>query len=125
MLDGWTDMKERTLVKFLVNCSKGTMFMQSINDSSMIKKGENMFELLDKWIKQVGEENVIQVITDNHSSYVMTGNKYYFLNFYLFLKFQLFILRIYVNLLSIMSHREVVRIKALAFVLDTMCCTLP
>ncbi|RVW72366.1 hypothetical protein CK203_056256 [Vitis vinifera] len=69
---GWTDMKERTLVNFLVNCSKGTMFMQSINDSSMIKKGENMFELLDKWIKQVGEENVIQVITDNHSSYVMT-----------------------------------------------------
>ena len=66
MSDGWTDRKERTLVKFLVNCSKGTMFMQSINDSSMIKKGENMFELLDKWVEQVGEENVIQVITDNH-----------------------------------------------------------
>ena len=24
-----------------------------------------MFELLDKWVDQVGEENVIQVITDN------------------------------------------------------------
>ncbi|RVW67494.1 hypothetical protein CK203_063042 [Vitis vinifera] len=33
--------------------------------------GEKMFELLDKWIEQVGEENV--VITDNHSSYVMAG----------------------------------------------------
>ena len=34
MSDGWTDRKERTLV----NCSKGTMFMESIDASSMIKK---------------------------------------------------------------------------------------
>ncbi|RVW91134.1 hypothetical protein CK203_039963 [Vitis vinifera] len=73
MSDGWTDRKKRTLVNFLVNCSKGTMFMQSIDASSMIKTGEKMFELLDKWVEQVGEENVIQVITDNHSSYVMAG----------------------------------------------------
>ena len=76
-------------------------------------------------VEQVGEENVIQVITDNHSSYVMAGNKYYFLNFYLLLKFELFILRTYVNLLSTVSHMEVVINKASAFVLDTMCCTLP
>ena len=123
MSDGWTNRQERTLVNFLVNYSKGTMVMQSIDASSMIKTGEKMFELLDKWIEQVGEENV--VITDNHSSYVMTGNKYYFLNFYLLLKFELFILRTYVNLLSTMSHREVVRIKLPTFVLDTMCCALP
>ncbi|XP_034695709.1 uncharacterized protein LOC117921866 [Vitis riparia] len=73
MSDGWTDRKERTLVNFLVNCSKGTMFMQSIDASSMIKTREKMFELLDKWVEQVGEENVIQVKTDNHSSYVMAG----------------------------------------------------
>ena len=65
------------------------MFMQSIDASSMIKTREKMFELLDKWVEQVGEENVIQVITDNHSSYVMAGNKYYFLNFYFLLKFEL------------------------------------
>ncbi|RVX23767.1 hypothetical protein CK203_000708 [Vitis vinifera] len=33
--------------------------------------GEKTFELLDKWVEQVDEENVIQVITDNHSSYAM------------------------------------------------------
>ena len=57
--------------------------MQSIDASSMIKIGEKMFELLEKWVEQVGEENVIQIITNNHSSYVIAGNKYYFLNFYL------------------------------------------
>ena len=68
MSDGWTDRKGRTLVNFLVNYSKGTMFMESIHASSMIKTGEKMFELLDKWVDQVGGENVVQVITDSHSS---------------------------------------------------------
>ncbi|RVW22676.1 hypothetical protein CK203_112270 [Vitis vinifera] len=54
---------------------EGTMFMQSIDASSMIKTGEKMFELLDKWVEQVSEENVIQVITDNHSSYVMADQE--------------------------------------------------
>ena len=78
MLDEWSDRKEITLVNFLVNCSKGTMFMESIDDSLMIKTGEKMFELLDKWMNQVGEENVVQVITDSHISYKMSGNKYSF-----------------------------------------------
>ena len=53
------------------------MFMESINTSSMIKMEENMFELLEKWVDQVGEENVVQVIIDSHLSYKMEGNKYY------------------------------------------------
>ena len=75
---GWTDRKGRTLVNFLVNYSKGTMFMESINASSMIKTGDKMFELLGKSVDQVGEENVVQVITDSHSTYKMASNKYYF-----------------------------------------------
>ncbi|RVW26820.1 hypothetical protein CK203_116641 [Vitis vinifera] len=63
MSDGWTDRKERTLVNFLVNCSKGTMFMQSIDASSMIKTGEKMFELLDKWVEQVGLLNMMRRFT--------------------------------------------------------------
>ena len=80
------------------------MFMQSIDASSIIKMGEKMFELLNKWVAKVGEENVIQVITNNHSNYVMAGNKDNFLNFYLLLNFGLFILRTYINLLSTMYN---------------------
>ena len=53
------------------------MFMESINASSMIKTREKMFELLDKWVDQVDEKNVVQVIIDSHLSYKMAGNKYY------------------------------------------------
>ena len=34
------------------------MFMQSTDASLMTKAEEKMFELLDKWVEQVGEENV-------------------------------------------------------------------
>ena len=54
-------------MNFLVNCSKGTKFTESINASSTIKTGEKMFKLLDKWVDQVGEENIVQV-TDSHAS---------------------------------------------------------
>ena len=30
MVDGWTDKKGRTLLNFLVNCPKGTTFVESI-----------------------------------------------------------------------------------------------
>ena len=90
MSNGWTNWSERTLDIFLVNYSKETMFIEPINTSSMIKMDEKIFELLDKWVKQVDEENVIQVMTDNHSSCVMTGKKSY-LNF---LKLKLFLLKL-------------------------------
>ena len=77
MSEGWADIKGRTLVNILVNYSKGTMFMESIDASSMIKTEEKIFELLDKWVDQVDEENVVQVITDSHSSYKMAGDIYY------------------------------------------------
>ena len=68
MSDGWIDRKKRTLVNFLVNCLKGTMFMESIDASSMNKMGEKKFELLDKWVDQVDEENAVQVIIDSQTS---------------------------------------------------------
>ena len=49
------------------------MFMESIDTSSMIKTREKMFELLYQWVEQVGEQNVVKVIIDNHSSYKMTS----------------------------------------------------
>ena len=39
MSDEWTDRKERTLENFLMNGFKETIFMESIDDSLMIKMG--------------------------------------------------------------------------------------
>ncbi|KAJ9693656.1 hypothetical protein PVL29_009554 [Vitis rotundifolia] len=73
MSDGWTDGKSRCLINFLVNSLVGTWFMKSIDASDTIKNGELMFKYLDEVVEEIGEENVVQVITDNASNYVNVG----------------------------------------------------
>nr|CAN80391.1 hypothetical protein VITISV_009402 [Vitis vinifera] len=72
-LNGWTDGKSRCLINFLVNSPTGTWFMKSIDASDTIKNGELMFKYLDEVVEEIGEENVVQVITDNASNYVNAG----------------------------------------------------
>ncbi|GFZ08786.1 hypothetical protein Acr_20g0005940 [Actinidia rufa] len=71
MADGWTDRKGRTLINFLVNCPKGSMFIESIDASSYSKDGQKLFELLDKYVELVGEANVVQIVTDNASANIL------------------------------------------------------
>ncbi|XP_059654971.1 uncharacterized protein LOC132301760 [Cornus florida] len=71
MADGWTDKRGRTLLNFLVNSPRGTMFVESIDTSSFSKDGDKMFDLLNKFVNRIGVANVVQVVTDCESS-----NKY-------------------------------------------------
>lgn len=70
MSDGWTDRKRRTIINFLVNSPSGTVFIKFIDGLSFVKTGEKLFELLDSLVKEIGEEKVVQVITDNESNYM-------------------------------------------------------
>ena len=70
---GWTNGKSRCLIKFLVNSPAGTWFIKSIDAFDTIKNGELMFRYLDEVVEEIGEENVVQVITDNASNYVNVG----------------------------------------------------
>ena len=68
MSDGWTDKKRRSLCNFLVNSPKGTIFMFSLDTSNISKTADKVFEMLDNVIEMVGEENVVQIVTDNASN---------------------------------------------------------
>lgn len=70
MSDGWTDRKGRTLINFLANCLTGTMFVKSVDASDYGKTRGKLVELLDIFIKEMGEQNIVQLITDNGSNYV-------------------------------------------------------
>jgi len=41
------------------------VFLKSIDASSISKIAEKVLEMMDSIVEQVGEENVIQVVTDN------------------------------------------------------------
>lgn len=73
MSDGWTDTKGRTLINFLVNSPAGTMFVKSVDASAYMKTGQKLFELLDSFVEEIGESNVVQLVTDNGSNYVLAG----------------------------------------------------
>ena len=46
------------------------MFVKSIDGSKFVKTGEKLFELLYSLVEEIGEHDVVQVITDNGSNYV-------------------------------------------------------
>ncbi|XP_028085221.1 uncharacterized protein LOC114286269 [Camellia sinensis] len=73
MCDGWTDRKHRTLINFLVNCPRGTMFLESIDASSYSKDANKIFSLLDKFVDKIGEANVVQIVTDSAATNVLAG----------------------------------------------------
>ncbi|XP_050387733.1 uncharacterized protein LOC126804020 [Argentina anserina] len=73
MSDGWTDGNGRVLLNFLVNSPAGTFFLKSIDASGSVKNGSLMLKYLDEVVREVGEENVVQIITDNASNYKNAG----------------------------------------------------
>ena len=73
MSNGWTDQKGRTLINFLVSFPRGTMFFWSRDAFDHVKDVNLLFCLLDEVVEEVGASNVVQIITDNASNYVLAG----------------------------------------------------
>ncbi|XP_075508774.1 uncharacterized protein LOC142545457 [Primulina tabacum] len=73
MADGWTDKKSITLINFLVNGLKGSIFVESVDASSYSHTADKMYELLSKFVNRIGEQNVVQVVTYNASCNVRAG----------------------------------------------------
>ncbi|XP_074374716.1 uncharacterized protein LOC141715134 [Apium graveolens] len=73
MSDGWTDRRGRSLVNFLANSPEGTFFLGSVNASSESNDAQMLANLLESKIKEIGEKNVVQVVTDNGANYKLAG----------------------------------------------------
>lgn len=49
------------------------MFLKSIDAFHRVKNAKKIFEFLEDIVMTVGEKNVVQVITNNTSKYVLAG----------------------------------------------------
>lgn len=65
MTDAWSDRNRRSIMNLCVNCKAGTCFISSIESSHEAHTGKYIFEYVDKYIGEIGCDNVIQVVTDN------------------------------------------------------------
>ncbi|XP_076927199.1 uncharacterized protein LOC143590669 [Bidens hawaiensis] len=73
MSDFWTDGKGRCLINFLVNCPLGTIFLKSLDASEHVKNAELIVGMINEVIEDVGEANIVQLITDNGSNFKAAG----------------------------------------------------
>ncbi|XP_020173365.3 uncharacterized protein [Aegilops tauschii subsp. strangulata] len=67
MTDAWTNKKGRGVMNLVVHSAHGVCFIDSVDCSGDRKDGKYIFDLVDKCIEEIGEENVVQVVTDNAS----------------------------------------------------------
>lgn len=77
MTDAWTDQKRRSIMNLCVNCSIGTTFVESKEVSSESHTGEFIFEFVDKFIEKVGDNKIVQVVTNNASNNMTTKELLY------------------------------------------------
>ncbi|KAJ1274052.1 hypothetical protein BS78_05G033600 [Paspalum vaginatum] len=74
MTDAWTDRKGRGVMNLVMHSAHGVCFLDSVDCSAVKKNGKYVFDLVDRCIQDIGEENVVQVVTDNASVNTAAAN---------------------------------------------------
>ena len=70
MCDGWTGPTKLSIINFMVYCKGSTIFLKFVDALGNIKDNKYIYGLLKDVIKEVGEANVVQIVTDNGSTFV-------------------------------------------------------
>ena len=73
MSDGWTGPTKLSIINFMVYSKGSTIFLKSVDTSDKMKDNKYIYDLLKDVIKEVGETNVVQIVTDNGSTFVKAG----------------------------------------------------
>uniref|UniRef100_A0A803QYU5 BED-type domain-containing protein n=1 Tax=Cannabis sativa TaxID=3483 RepID=A0A803QYU5_CANSA len=73
LADSWRDTQGRTLINFLSSGPNGVYFVSSIDATEVMEDSFSLFKLLDKVVEEIGEENVVQVVTRNTPAYKNAG----------------------------------------------------
>ena len=71
--DGWTGPTKLGIINFMVYSKGSTIFLKSVDASDKIKDNKYIYGLLKDVIKEVGEANVVQIVTDNVSTFMKAG----------------------------------------------------
>ncbi|XP_038972160.1 uncharacterized protein LOC120104679 [Phoenix dactylifera] len=73
MCDGWTGPTKRAIINFLTYCDTKTFFHKSVDASDKVHNASYILRLMEEVIDQIGEENIVQVVTDNGPQYKLAG----------------------------------------------------
>eukprot|EP01018_Ginkgo_biloba_P001704 Gb_24963 [translate_table: standard] len=71
--DGWSYMKHMPLINVLVYSPQGILFVKVVDVMDHTKTLEFIFKILEEAVLEVGEKNVVQIVTDSASNCVSAG----------------------------------------------------
>ena len=73
MCDGWSSRTRKPIINFMICCDRSMIYYSSVDTTNIPKIANNIFSLMDKVVEEVEEENVVQVVTNNETSFKATG----------------------------------------------------
>lgn len=82
MCDRWIASIKLSIINFMVYSKGKIVFLKSIDASNMIKDHAYIYNLLKKLITEVGRKNVVEIVTDNSSTFVKIEKKFKYYNVY-------------------------------------------
>ncbi|RVW98874.1 hypothetical protein CK203_033821 [Vitis vinifera] len=63
----------KPIINFMIYCDRSMIYHSSVDTTNIPKTTDYIFSLMDKVVEEVGEENVVQVVTDNEASFKAAG----------------------------------------------------
>ncbi|XP_020886690.1 uncharacterized protein LOC110229901 isoform X1 [Arabidopsis lyrata subsp. lyrata] len=63
------------ILKFLVYCPEKVVFLKSVDASEILDSEDKLYELLKEVVEEIGDTNVVQVITKCEDHYAAAGKK--------------------------------------------------
>ena len=73
MCDGWIGPMKLSIINFMVYLKGSTIFLKYVGASNYIKDNKYIYGLLKDVIKKVDKQNVVQIVTENGSTFVKAG----------------------------------------------------
>ena len=71
--DEWTNAQRRPIINFIAITESDPMFLYSINGERKVKNRHYITKKFEDCIREVGAQNIIQIITDNASACKAAG----------------------------------------------------
>ena len=62
MCDGWSFRSRKPIINFMIYCDRSMILVDTTN---ILKTTNYIFSFMGKVVEEVGEENVVQIVTDN------------------------------------------------------------
>ena len=73
MCDGWNSRIRKPIINFMVYCDRSMVYLSLVDTTNIPKTTNYIFSPIDMIVEEVGEENIVQVVTDNEASFKVAG----------------------------------------------------